>query len=75
MATQNRHVELAARPIGFPRESDFALVETPVPDPEAGEVQLGQEGIDHAPWAFLGLLRGENIGKMLVKVGPAPGSR
>jgi NADPH-dependent curcumin reductase CurA len=29
------------------------------------------EGIDNAAGAFLGLFRGENIGKMLVKVGPA----
>ena len=29
------------------------------------------EGIENAPSAFLGLLRGENIGKMLVAVGPA----
>ncbi len=29
-----------------------------------------KEGIENAPRAFLGLLRGENIGKMLVRVGP-----
>ena len=29
------------------------------------------DGIENGPRAFLGLLRGENIGKMLVKVGPA----
>ena len=28
------------------------------------------EGIENAPRAFIGLLRGENVGKMLVKVGP-----
>ena len=28
------------------------------------------EGIENAPAAFLGLLRGENVGKMLVRVGP-----
>jgi hypothetical protein len=29
------------------------------------------EGIENAPGAFVGLMRGEKIGKMLVKVGPA----
>lgn len=29
------------------------------------------EGIENAPKAFIGLLRGENKGKMLVKIGPA----
>ncbi len=28
------------------------------------------EGIENAPAAFIGLLRGENVGKMLVRVGP-----
>ena len=32
------------------------------------------EGIDKAPRAFIGMLRGENFGKMLVKVGAEPGT-
>ena len=34
----NRQVTLAARPAGEPTESDFALVESPLPEPAAGEV-------------------------------------
>ena len=30
------------------------------------------EGIDKAPKAFIGLLRGDNFGKMQVKLGPDP---
>ena len=30
------------------------------------------EGIENAPRAFIGLFKGENFGKMLVKLGPAP---
>jgi NADPH-dependent curcumin reductase CurA len=30
------------------------------------------DGIEHAPDAFIGMLRGANIGKMLVRVGPEP---
>jgi len=30
------------------------------------------EGVERAPEAFLALLHGENIGKMLVRVGPDP---
>ena len=30
------------------------------------------EGIENAVAAFLGMLRGENVGKMIVKLGPDP---
>ena len=33
------------------------------------------EGIENAPRAFVGLLRGDNFGKLQVKLGPDPGSR
>lgn len=32
------------------------------------------DGIENAPAAFIGLLNGENVGKMLVRTGPAPRS-
>jgi NADPH-dependent curcumin reductase CurA len=35
---QNRRVTLAARPQGFPQESDFAFDEVEVPSPRSGEV-------------------------------------
>lgn len=38
MALTNRKFTLAARPVGMPKESDFKLVETPVPTPNAGEM-------------------------------------
>ena len=31
------------------------------------------EGIENAPEAFIGLFKGENFGKMIVKIGPEPG--
>jgi hypothetical protein len=34
----NRQITLAARPSGLPKETDFQLVESPVPHPGAGEV-------------------------------------
>jgi len=37
MTTNNRQITLAARPIGFPQESDFKLIESPVPTPGPGE--------------------------------------
>jgi NADPH-dependent curcumin reductase CurA len=37
MATLNRQITLAARPVGFPKESDFKLVGSPIPTPKDGE--------------------------------------
>ena len=36
--TTNRRITLAARPVGFPQESDFSLDEVDVGSPEVGEV-------------------------------------
>ena len=38
MATVNRQITLASRPVGFPVVSDFNLVYSPLPSPAAGEV-------------------------------------
>jgi NADPH-dependent curcumin reductase CurA len=38
MPNANRQITLAARPVGMPTESDFRLVENPIPQPGAGEV-------------------------------------
>ena len=34
----NRQITLASRPVGYPRESDFRLVESPIPQPREGEI-------------------------------------
>ena len=33
------------------------------------------EGLENAPRAFIGLLRGDNFGKLQVKLGPDPTAR
>ncbi len=38
MTESNRRITLAARPVGYPKESDFKLVEAPVPQPGEGEL-------------------------------------
>src|SRR5258705_5159140 len=38
MSTMNKRILLAARPVGFPRDSDFKLVESPVPTPGDGQI-------------------------------------
>ena len=38
MPQVNKRITLAARPSGMPKPSDFKLVESPVPEPKAGEI-------------------------------------
>ena len=40
MSETNLQVRLAARPVGLPRESDFEIIERPIPEPADGEVLL-----------------------------------
>lgn len=39
-AISSREVRLAARPVGMPKPSDFALAEAPAPEPKDGEIQV-----------------------------------
>ena len=53
------------RELGFDEAFDYREQ-----SPRSALAELAPDGIENAPRAFLGLLRGENVGKMLVKVGP-----
>ncbi len=68
--TVSREIQLAARPRGVPGPDSFSWAERPVPDPGPGEVVV-VEGLEAMPDAFLGLYRGDNIGKMVVRLGDA----
>jgi NADPH-dependent curcumin reductase CurA len=46
----NRQITLATRPVGFPRETDFALVESPIPEPTAGEVLVRARWLSLDPY-------------------------
>jgi NADPH-dependent curcumin reductase CurA len=46
----NRQITLAARPNGFPQESDFALVESEIPQPGPGEVLVRSHWLSLDPY-------------------------
>jgi NADPH-dependent curcumin reductase CurA len=46
----NRQITLAARPEGFPKDSDFALVESEVPAPGPGEVLVRAQWLSLDPY-------------------------
>ncbi len=46
----NRQIRLAARPVGLPQESDFELVEAPVPEPGPGQVLVRSHWLSLDPY-------------------------
>jgi NADPH:quinone reductase len=46
----NRQIRLAARPEGFPKDSDFELVETEIPQPGPGEVLVCSHWLSLDPY-------------------------
>ncbi len=52
----NVQVLLASRPAGWVEESNFRIVETPIPEPGSGQLLVKN------------VLKGANLGKQLVKL-------
>ena len=50
MPEMNRQITLAQRPYGFPKPSDFELVETPIPNAGDGELLIRNEYVSVDPY-------------------------
>jgi NADPH-dependent curcumin reductase CurA len=48
----NRQITLAARPVGLPKESDFALLESPLPQPGRGEALIQSLYLSVDPYMY-----------------------
>lgn len=85
MPNINRQITLAARPAGYPKTSDFKLIESPIPDPKEGEILVRtiylsvdpyQRGLMNAahpyrnPIEIGGVIVGGTVGKVIVSKNP-----
>ena len=50
MAGVNRQIRLAAIPVGMPKESDFQLIESPIPRPAGGEILVRARYVSVDPY-------------------------
>lgn len=50
MAATNKQLLLAARPTGFPKPTDFRLVESPIPEPVEGQFLVGISYLSADPY-------------------------
>jgi len=82
----NRQIVLAARPSGMPKEADFRLVETPIPEPGPGQILVRAlylsldpymrgrmaEGPSYAPSVAIGeVMVGGTVGRVVASQNPA----
>lgn len=61
----NRQVHLVQYPAGLPKPADFAVVETPLPVPAAGEVLLGVDCLGLDPFPRLRMRADSRVGPPL----------
>ena len=50
MAEKNMQIRLAARPVGYPKPSDFSIEESPIPEPGEGELLLKTQYLSVDPY-------------------------
>src|SRR3954465_13328019 len=62
---RSRRVTLAARPVGYPRESDFAVEEGPVGEPGPGEVLVRSLWVSPDPYQRGRMSEGRSYAKAL----------
>jgi NADPH-dependent curcumin reductase CurA len=68
MSSVNRQITLAAKPVGMPKETDFQIVETPLPHPGAGEAVIRTLYLSVDPY-----MRGRITGRNSYARGIQPG--
>jgi NADPH-dependent curcumin reductase CurA len=68
MPILNKQIVLAARPVGVPKESDFELVESPLPGPDEGQIMIRILYLSVDPY-MRGLMRETHSYAKPVKIG------
>ncbi|MBM3505381.1 MAG: NADP-dependent oxidoreductase [Alphaproteobacteria bacterium] len=65
LPNRNRQIVLAARPEGMPKESDFAVKDSPIPEPGPGELLVRAHYLSADPFQRMRFEAQANYGKVL----------